>query len=162
MKRLGDRLGKLERKEREGEEGRKTRGEKDNREMEDRMREIEGKLEKKEREGRRKNIIIKGLEERKGKRRKAVEEVLRKIGVEIEMGEIKRIGGDREKGREMVMVKLGNEEQKREVMGKKNRLKGRKEKILEDWTWKERRMRWRLEEIAKNEENKGKSLDRVW
>lgn len=30
---------------------------------------------------------------------------------------------------------------------------------MEDWTWKERRMRWRLEEIARNEERKGK---RVW
>lgn len=53
------------------------------------------------------------------------------------------------------MVKLGNEEQKREVMQNKKKLKGRKEKIIEDWTWKERKMRWRLEEIARNEERKG-------
>lgn len=92
------------------------------------MREIEGKLEKKEREKRRRNIIIKGLEEREGKRREAVEEVLRKIGVMIKVGEIKRISGDKEKGKKMVMVKLRNEEQKREVMRKKNGLKGRKEK----------------------------------
>lgn len=32
------------------------------------------------------------------------------------------------------MVKLGNEEQRREVMDKKKILKGRKEKFLEEWT----------------------------
>lgn len=44
-------------------------------------------------------------------------------------------------------------------MRNKKNLKGRKEKIIEDWTWKERKMRSRLEEIAKNEERKGK---KVW
>lgn len=44
-------------------------------------------------------------------------------------------------------------------MRNKKNLKGRKEKIMEDWTWKERKMRWRLKEIAKNEERKGK---KVW
>lgn len=44
-------------------------------------------------------------------------------------------------------------------MRNKKNLKGRKEKIMEDWIWKERKMRWRLEEIAKNEERKGK---KVW
>lgn len=46
-----------------------------------------------------------------------------------------------------------------EIMRNKKNLKGRKEKIMEDWTWKERKMRWRLEEIAKNEERKDK---KVW
>lgn len=44
-------------------------------------------------------------------------------------------------------------------MRNKKNLKGRKEEIMEDWTWKERKMRWRLKEIAKNEERKGK---KVW
>jgi len=38
-------------------------------------------------------------------------------------------------------VRLGSEEYKREVIEKKRGLKGRKEKIMEDWTWGERRMR---------------------
>lgn len=37
-------------------------------------------------------------------------------------------------------------------------MKGRKKRIMEDWTWKERRMRWRLEEIAKEEERNGKRV----
>lgn len=56
----------------------------------------------------------------------------------------------------MVLVRLGNEEQKREMLQKKRNLKGKKEKIMEDCTWAERRMRWRLKEIARNEERKGK------
>lgn len=41
-------------------------------------------------------------------------------------------------------------------MEKKSKLRGKKEKIMEDWTWKERKMRWKLEEIARVEEGKGK------
>lgn len=59
----------------------------------------------------------------------------------------------------MMLVKLGNEEQKRKVLGRKMKLKGKKEKIMDDWTWKEKRMRWRLEGIARSEERKGR---RAW
>lgn len=38
-------------------------------------------------------------------------------------------------------------------------LRGREERILEDWTWKERKMRRRLERIARAEEEKG---NKVW
>ncbi|EZA56067.1 hypothetical protein X777_03894 [Ooceraea biroi] len=64
-----------------------------------------------------------------------------------------------EKGEESVLVKLKNEDQKREMMKKKKELKGTKVRVMEDWTWMERKMRWRLEEIAREEERKGK---RVW
>lgn len=57
------------------------------------------------------------------------------------------------------MVRLENEEQRWEVLGKKVQLKGRKERIMEDLTWEERRLRWRLEGFARIEEKKGK---RVW
>lgn len=40
-------------------------------------------------------------------------------------------------------------------MRKKKGLKGRGEKLLENWTWKERKMRWCLEEIAREEERGG-------
>ncbi|XP_050452132.1 coiled-coil domain-containing protein 70-like [Cataglyphis hispanica] len=58
-----------------------------------------------------------------------------------------------------MIVRLKNEDQRREIWNKKKLLKGRKERILEDWTWKERRMRWRLEGIAREEEKKGR---KVW
>lgn len=56
-------------------------------------------------------------------------------------------------------MRLGNEAQKRKIMERKFKLRGRKEKILEDWTWKERKMRWKLEEIARKEMWKGR---KVW
>lgn len=71
------------------------------------------------------------------------------------------MGGDKDKGREVVWVRLGNEVQKRKVMETKKKLRGKKERILEerileDWTWKERKMRWKLEEIAREEMKKEK------
>lgn len=45
-------------------------------------------------------------------------------------------------------------------MEMKKKLRGRKERILEDWTWKERKMRLeKLEEIARKEMRKRK---KVW
>lgn len=44
-------------------------------------------------------------------------------------------------------------------MEKKKRLRGRKERILEDLSWKERRVRWKLGEVARREQAVG---NRVW
>jgi len=79
-----------------------------------------------------------------------VEDILENIGAKVKVKEVKKLR--REEGKkEIIWVRLGDEEQKKKVMEKKNRLKGRKERILEDWTWKERRMRWKLKEIARKE-----------
>jgi len=109
-----------------------------------------------EREERKRNILIKGLVAREGKRKKAIEEILKIIEVKGDIIEVKRIGGEGE--REMVVVRMSSEEQKKEVLRKKWRLKGRKEIIMEDWTWGERKMRWKLEEIAKKEEKEGRKI----
>lgn len=37
----------------------------------------------------------------------------------------------------------------------KRKLSDKKERIMENLTWGERRMRWKLEEIAKEEERRG-------
>jgi len=109
------------------------------------MKEMEKKLERKERKERRKNILIRGLEvEGEGERRKAVEEVLEKIGAAVEVEEVRKIGRGEGKT-ETVWVRLKNEEQRSEVIKMKRNLKEKKERIVEDWTWKERKMRWRLE-----------------
>jgi len=92
------------------------------------LREIERRMEKKEREERRKNVIIRGLEVKEGKRKEAVEEILKEIGVEVEVKEIWRISGDREKGREAVGVKIEEEGKRKEIWGKKKKLRGRKER----------------------------------
>lgn len=56
-------------------------------------------------------------------------------------------------------MRLSSEEQKREVMKKKRRLKGGKMRITDDLTWRERKIKWKLEEIARSEEGRGK---KVW
>lgn len=93
-----------------------------------------------ERKERKKNVIMKGVEVKEGKRREAVERVLDFIGARVDVEEVKKIGRDGEKEGEMILVRLGNEEQK-EVMERKAKLRGRRERIMEDWTWRERRMR---------------------
>ncbi|KAL6417393.1 hypothetical protein ACFW04_012785 [Cataglyphis niger] len=116
--------------------------------MGNRLNEMENRMERREREERRKNVLIKG-----------VEELFDSIGIKAEIEEVRKIGGSVEEGREMIVVRLKNEDQKREVWNKKKLLKSRKERILEDWTWKERRMRWSLKRIVKEEEKKGR---KVW
>ncbi|KAL6420239.1 hypothetical protein ACFW04_014609 [Cataglyphis niger] len=123
-----------------------------------RLKEMESRIERREREERKRNLLIKGVEVKEGRKRAAVEELFGS-GVKAEIEEMRKIGGSIEGGKEMMVVRLKNEDQRREVWNKKKLLKGRKKRILEDWTWKERRMKWSLEGIAREEEKKGK---KVW
>lgn len=103
--------------------------------------------------------MIRGLKVEEGKRKEAVEEVMKAIGVETEAKEVWRIADEKEKGREMMEIRIEEGGKRKEIWEKKKKLGGRKERIVEDWTWKERKMRWRLEEIAREEEGKGR---KVW
>lgn len=47
------------------------------------------------------------------------------------------------------MMRLAKEEPRKEIMKKKSNLKGRKEIVSEDWTWEERKMRWKIGEVAR-------------
>lgn len=61
------------------------------------------KMEWKDKEDRRKNFIIefyRRLEMKKEKRKEAVEEVLKIMGVTIDVKEIRRLGGKRQTGKE--------------------------------------------------------------
>lgn len=119
------------------------------------MRELEKRLEVKEREERRKNVIVRRIEMKEGRKQEAVEKMLRIMEARVKIKEIRKLGGEKDKRWEIILMKLENEEQRREVMLRKRNLRGRKERVLEDWTWKERRMRWKLEEIARKEESNG-------
>lgn len=84
---------------------------------------MERSLENKERK-KRKNIIIKGAEVKEDKRRETAEKIIKIIEVKVEIKEIRRISEETEKGKgEMLLIKLENEEQKREIMRKKKRLR---------------------------------------
>ncbi|KMQ83482.1 hypothetical protein RF55_19928 [Lasius niger] len=114
---------------------------------------------RKEREERRGNIIIKGIKEGKGELNEEVAKLLKEIGVEAPVEEVKRIGMRRKDRARMALVKIGNWDIKKEIMEKRIRLKGREERIEDDWTWKERKMMWNLGLIAKKQEREGK---RTW
>jgi len=60
----------------------------------------------------------------------------------------------------MLLIKLENEDQKRKIMRKKKNLKGRKKRIWEDLTWKEKKIRYRLGKIAKREMAERKRVKR--
>lgn len=89
------------------------------------------------------------------KRRKAVEKVLEEIEVKAEIVEVWRAERGASEGKEMVGVRLAKKEQKKKVLRKKGALRGRKERISKDSTWKKRKMKWRLKKIAREEERKG-------
>jgi hypothetical protein len=44
------------------------------------------------------------------------------------------------KDREVLAVRVESEEQRKEVLEKRRKLRREREKILEDWTWKEKKM----------------------
>lgn len=70
--------------------------------MKNRLKEVERMLEKKEKKERRRNIVIKRVEMKEKGKREAVEKFIRAVGVEVEVKELRRIGGDRENGEKMV------------------------------------------------------------
>jgi len=114
-----------------------------------------GKEERKERDERRRNIIIKRLKEEEGNE-KQLEGVWKKLGVGVKVEEVKRVraGG----GGGMVIVKIGSEEEKKGIMQNKWRLKGEEVWIEEDLTWEERKVRWKIRQLAIREEAKEKRV----
>lgn len=82
------------------------------------MSELERRLKIREKEETRRNVVIREVDVREGERRKAVEEILGVVGVKVEVEKKKKIGEDKGKRREMLLVRLENEEQKWEVMEK--------------------------------------------
>lgn len=70
--------------------------------------------------------------------------------------EVKRIGARGKDRAGMAMVKIGNMNGKKEIMEKRKRPKGREERIEDNLIWRERKMMWNLETIARREEREGR------
>ena len=70
-------------------------------EMENRLKKVE-MLERKEKEKRKRNIVIKRVGVKEKSRREAVEEIIKAVGIEVEIEELRRIGEDKEKDEEMM------------------------------------------------------------
>lgn len=154
MRELEKRMEEREKKER-GEVSKEGEAES---KWEGRLRVIEKRIEGKEREDRRRrNMIIKGVSREKGDWRWGVEKIMKEIGADVRISEMRKINTGREDKGEMVWVRLEKEEDKRQVWDKKRRLKGRKVWIEEDLSWKEREVRRRLGVIAAGERRKGRN-----
>ncbi|XP_066590571.1 trichohyalin-like [Prorops nasuta] len=165
MEKLKGRLEQVERKEKEREERKEEgRGKKEAagyEGIEKRLRRLEWERERKERERRRNNVVIWGMERIGGDENEVLEEVekiMRMIGVEDGVQEVRKIEGGREGGRKGVEVKLKNREAKRKVMEGKRGLRGRKERVEDDLTWEERRVMAEVRKVAEVERKKGKRV----
>ena len=122
------------------------------RSFEERINNLEKKLEKKERQERRNNFIITGMEIRERTDAKEVEEFLKKeIEVEVKVLETIIIGKEESK---KILVKTLWEE-KQEVMKNKNKLRGKRIYIDNDWTVQEQKIQKGIREVAKEERKKG-------
>lgn len=77
--------------------------------IEKRLKKIDRKEERRERKERRRNVIIRDKEVKKGKEKEKLEELMKDIGVTLNIEEIKRIGKSR-RGKETWWVRLGSEE----------------------------------------------------
>lgn len=73
--------------------------------------------------------MIREIGVKEGKRKEAVEGIMKDIGVKVEVEEIKKIKENAEKNTRIIWVKLENEEQKKEIMRKKTGLKGRRKQL---------------------------------
>ncbi|XP_046615350.1 uncharacterized protein LOC124302827 [Neodiprion virginianus] len=156
MERVKKRLIELEKKSAEGGGERQVQGNAEVAQVTiDRLKEMEWAIERKEREKRRGNIVVRGARLEKGREKEELKKILQLIGVEVEVKDMWEVGAKKGGEKGIWIARLGNREQKRQVMGRKSLLKGREERIGEDLTWAERRMKWKLREIAAIEERRG-------
>lgn len=118
------------------------------------IKDIEKKLEMRERDDRRNNIVIRKLEGN-GEIRKRVEKLMQEIKAEVVIEWVRKIKGKEWGAGETVVVRLGSREQKRQVMEKKKVLRGRIVRVEDDLTWVQRKIKWTIEEIAREERRKG-------
>ncbi|XP_051167632.1 golgin subfamily A member 6-like protein 2 [Leptopilina boulardi] len=134
--------------------------------LEEKVKELTRKVDQMEREKRKSGIAIRGMRVKKDEGRKEIEKLLKDIGVKVNIRSIKGIDGEEKETPKIWIVQLGCEEERREVMANKYKLKGRKERIEEDKSWGERRNEWLLRERAWEEMRKGRKVqigrDCIW
>lgn len=78
--------------------------------LEEKLKRLEKEMEVRERKERRRNVVVRELEVREGKRREAVEGLFKEIGTEVMMEEVNKVGGIH--GKEIWQVISGNKDQK--------------------------------------------------
>ena len=98
-------------------------------------------MEGEERMKRKRNIIIKEVQVGSGTGEEELKNLMSDIGAQVRVEEVRNLAGKREGKGSILLVKLGSEQDRKEVLEKKKRLKGREERIEEDLTWRERKRR---------------------
>ncbi|XP_043478191.1 golgin subfamily A member 6-like protein 22 [Leptopilina heterotoma] len=128
--------------------------------LEEKMSEVSRWMERTEKEKRKNNIVIKGMNVVRREGRNAIQKVLEDIGTDVKIIGLNGVGGEDKEKPKVWIVQLENEEQKMEVISAKYKLKGRKEIIEEDKTWKERVISRKLEQKKWEERVKGSEVKR--
>ncbi|XP_039303090.1 ATP-dependent RNA helicase vasa-like [Solenopsis invicta] len=147
---LERRVGKLEESGRGGGEGGGGDGG-----LEKRVRKMEEMWEERDRKERKRRVVIKGYKAEGKDVKCKVEEILKRVGAEVKVEEVREVKTGREEQGGFAVVSFRTEGEKREVMKKKGGLRGDKVWIEDDLTWKERQVRWRIREMAREEERRG-------
>src|SRR5436190_6500260 len=96
--------------------------------MEGRLRALEWSREREERERRGKNILIKGLKgvgEGQEELERSVKLICKEIGVEVEVRRAKRLKVGRKERGEVMLVELGEERERRQMLKNIKKLKGK-------------------------------------
>jgi len=86
------------------------------------VKELERKWEQRERGDRKKNVVMKGVKEGEASLKEKAEEVMKVFGVEVKIEEIRRIKAGKER-ESMIVVRVENEDTKRNIMRNKCKLK---------------------------------------
>lgn len=109
-------------------------------------------VDEKDKEERKENIVIKGEGIVEEPTNKGVEDLIKKlINVEIKVKNCWRSG-------KVMVIKIENEDTKKEIMLNKHRLKGKKIFIENDLTYEERKIQGKIGEWARKEAVKGNRI----
>lgn len=142
-RKIVEKMNELEKKMKviEGKERQETRGKKET----EKGKKVENRItaiERKEREERRRNIIIKRVN--CNEKEKVVEKILARISEKVELESISMVIGRND----IIIMKTGSIEQKRGIMTKRYKLKGKKERLKYNLTEREKKMQRELKKIA--------------
>jgi len=88
-----------------------------------------------------------------------IKEIIGKLGIEVKVEEIRKLREGHEEKGGVILVKIGDEFEKEEMMKNKEKLKGTKIWIQEDRSWEERKAQRNIREIARRKREKGR---KVW
>lgn len=94
---------------------------------------------------RKRNLIVKGVKELNEEEegfRKNIGQIIMEFGVEVTIGEVRKLEAGRKEWGSMVLVEVGSKKERRNVLESKSKLKGEEIWIEGDLTWRERRVKW--------------------